>query len=62
MEKEKKKMGRPTDSPKNIRLYARLDEETQEDYLFCQKELGVSGSEIIRMGIKLIKENILKNK
>lgn len=56
IEKEKKKMGRPTDNPKNYRSVVRMDEETNlilEKY--CAKE-SVTKMEAIRRGIRELKK------
>ena len=47
-----KKLGRPTDNPKNIRLAVRMDKETFEILdKYCQKE-NISKMEGIRRGIR----------
>ena len=49
---EKKKMGRPTDSPKNYRESFRLSEADMQKIKFCMEKTGKSKTEIIRMGIE----------
>jgi hypothetical protein len=58
MEKEKKKMGRPTDNPKPYRVAVRFDEECK-DILdkYCNQE-NVSQMEAIRCGIKKLKSEL----
>ena len=48
---EKKKMGRPTDNPKNYRESFRLSETDMGKIKFCMEKTGMSKTEIIRMGI-----------
>ena len=52
MEKEKKKMGRPTDNPKLHRAVVRMDEKTN-DILnrYCEQE-HINKMEGIRRGIR----------
>lgn len=47
-----KKLGRPTDNPKNIRLAVRMDEQTYNILeKYCKKE-NISKMEGIRRGIR----------
>ena len=47
-----KKLGRPTDNPKNIRLAVRMDKDTFEILdKYCKKE-NISKMEGIRRGIR----------
>ena len=61
MEKEKKKMGRPTDNPKNISLHIRLDEKSVQILTeYCARE-NVTRVEAVRRGIgKLEDEKKIK--
>lgn len=57
----KKKLGRPTDNPKDKPVHVRLDDECKEilsDY--CEQE-NVNRAEAIRRGIKRLKPDIKKN-
>ena len=45
-----KKMGRPTDNPKDISLKVRLDKDTAEKLDECVRILGVSKAEVVRQG------------
>lgn len=55
------KMGRPlSDNPKGKRIGVRLDENTLNTLENCCEELGQSKSEIIRTGINLVAEKIIK--
>ena len=58
---ENKKMGRPTAEPKNLSTRIRLSENDIKMLDFCAKETGLKKSDIIRLGIKSVYEN-LKNK
>lgn len=55
-----KKIGRPTDSPKEYRLQIRVSEETLKTLDECVKVLGESRSAIVRNGIELVKRAIIK--
>lgn len=46
-----KKLGRPTDNPKNKIIKIRADEATVEKLEQCSKQLNISRSEIVRKGI-----------
>lgn len=51
-----KKLGRPTDNPKPIKLSVRMDEETLKILdAYCQ-EKGITRMEGIRQGIKRLKK------
>ena len=56
-----KKMGRPTDSPKDISLRIRINEKTDKKLKECSEALEITKSEVIRQGIDHI-HNDLKNK
>ena len=57
---EKKKMGRPTDNPKEYPIHARLDEEANAILLaYCEQE-EVSKMEATRRGIKKLKDDLKK--
>ncbi|WP_195985298.1 CopG family transcriptional regulator [Clostridium sp. D33t1_170424_F3] len=57
---DKKKMGRPTDNPKPIKMQLRLDEETNEKLSGCCKALGLNKSEVLRMGVHQIYDGLEK--
>ncbi len=51
--------GRPkSDNPKNIQLKIRADKETIEDLDFCCVSKNMTRSDVIRLGIKKVKEDI----
>lgn len=49
-----KKIGRPTDSPKDISLRIRINAQTDEKLKECSESLKVTKSEVIRQGIDRI--------
>ena len=55
-----KKMGRPTDNPKDISLKVRLDKETAERLDECAKKLEVSKAEIVRRGVHKVHDDLKK--
>jgi len=55
-----KKMGRPTDNPKDISLKVRLDKETDEKLNECISELEVSKAEVIRRGVHKVHDGLNK--
>lgn len=57
MNKESKKMGRPTENPKTGLIKFRCDIASNAQLEYCCKELALSKSEVLRMSIdKLYKE------
>ena len=55
-----KKMGRPTDNPKDTMVKAYLDKETAQKMDDCIKTLGVSKSEVIRRGVHKVHDDLNK--
>lgn len=55
-----KKMGRPTDNPKDISLKVRLDKETAEKLDDCVQTLEVSKAEVIRRGVHKVHDALKK--
>jgi len=53
-----KKMGRPTDKPKDISLKVRLDKETAEKLDKCVQALNVSKAEVIRRGVHKVHDDL----
>ena len=53
-----KKMGRPTDNPKDTSLKVYFDKETSEKLEDCVKALEVSKSEIVRRGIHKVHDDL----
>lgn len=57
---EKKKMGRPTDNPKTIVKRARMSEEDVKKLKICCEILGMSESDVLRMGVDEVYQKIKK--
>lgn len=55
-----KKMGRPTDNPKEISLKVLLDKGTSEKLEECSKNLKVSKAEVMRRGVEEIHKKLPK--
>lgn len=55
-----KKMGRPTDNPKNGIIKIRADEQTIEKLSECSKKLDMSRSDVVRKGINDIYDDLNK--
>ena len=55
-----KKMGRPTDNPKNKLVQIRVDDETLFRLDSCVNTTKKTRSEIIRRGINLVYDDIKK--
>lgn len=55
-----KKMGRPTDNPKTNNTRIRMTDEEVKKLNYCCEKTGMSKSDVIRMGIQLVYENIQK--
>lgn len=57
---DKKKMGRPTDNPKIIVKRARMSEEDVNKLKMCCEVLGISESDVLRMGINKVYEEVIE--
>lgn len=57
---DKKKMGRPTNNPKNKVVRLRVDDEMDSKLDFCCKKLEKSKSDVIRQGIEQIYDDLKK--
>ncbi|MBQ9853090.1 MAG: CopG family transcriptional regulator [Ruminiclostridium sp.] len=53
-----KKLGRPTDNPKDIILKIRLDQGSHNRLEECSKKLNISRAEVIRRGIKMMHDDL----
>lgn len=53
-----KKMGRPTDNPKEISLKVRLDKDTDDKLHDCTEKLKVSKAEIVRREIHKVHDDL----
>lgn len=56
-----KKIGRPTDNPKDIVLKIRLDKGTSALLEDCSAKLSLSKAEIVRRGIKMMHDDLNQN-
>ncbi len=56
----KKKIGRPTDAPKNNRESFRLSDDDMEKMKFCMGKADMSKTDIIRKGIDLVYQEMVK--
>ena len=54
-----KKMGRPTDNPKDISLKVRLDSDTSAKLEECSRILEVSKAEVVRQGVHKVYGGLL---
>jgi hypothetical protein len=57
-----KKGTRLTDNPKDIQIKLRADKKTVDDLIFCSEKLKISKSDVMRMGIAKIKQEIEEKK
>ncbi len=53
-----KKMGRPTDNPKNGQVKIRLDESTETKLIKCTEKLNLTKSDVIRRGIDKVYDEL----
>lgn len=62
MEATKKKMGRPTENPKNIQTRIRMTEEEAQKLEFCAKEMNLTKTDIVILGIEKVYQEIINKK
>jgi len=55
-----KKLGRPTDNPKDIVLKIRLDKDTSKKLEECSEKMEVSKAEVVRQGIHRMHDGLKK--
>ena len=55
-----KKLGRPTDSPKDITIKIRFDKDTSEKLEKCSEKLEISRAEVVRRGVHKMYDDIKK--
>ncbi len=53
-----KKMGRPTDSPKNIDIKIRFDQDTVSKLEKCSEKMQISRAEVVRRGVKKMYDDL----
>lgn len=54
------KLGRPTDSPKNTMIRVRVDDSTLEKLDECVLKMNSNRSEVIRKGINMVFNGLVK--
>ncbi len=54
------KIGRPTDAPKNTMIRVRVDDATLEKLDECVLKMNSNRSEVIRKGISMVFEDLIK--
>lgn len=62
MNKEFKKLGRPTEQPKTNLIKFRCAAQSKEHLEFCAKELSMSKSEVLRLSIDKLYQEICESK
>ena len=55
-----KKLGRPTENPKDIVLKIRLDHDTSDKLEECSQAMEVSKAEVVRQGIHKMHDDLKK--
>lgn len=53
-----KKGTKLTDTPKNIQLKIRADKQTVKDLEYCCEKTNLTKSDVIRLGIKKVKQEV----
>ena len=54
------KMGRPTDDPKTHETRIRMSDNDVEMLKICCEQMGMTKSDVIRLGVKLVYESLSK--
>ena len=55
-----KKLGRPTDNPKDIDIKIRFDRNTVDKLEECSKQMQITRAEVIRRGVKKMYDDLNK--
>jgi hypothetical protein len=55
-----KKLGRPTDSPKDITMKIRFDKGTSEKLERCSEKMEISRAEVVRRGVHKMYDDLKK--
>lgn len=55
-----KKMGRPTDSPKDITMKIRFDKDTSDKLEECSGQMKISRAEVVRRGVRKMYDDLGK--
>ena len=53
-----KKIGRPTDNPKDITIKIRLDKGTSEMLQECSEKMEISRAEVVRRGVRRMHDDL----
>ena len=55
-----KKMGRPTDNPRTYNTRIRMNEDEVRVVTICADKLGMTRSDVLRLGLSMVYEEIIK--
>ena len=55
-----KKMGRPTDNPKDIDIKFRFDKGTAEKLQECSDKMKITRAEVVRRGVQKMHDDLKK--
>lgn len=55
-----KKLGRPTDNPKDITMKIRFDKDTAEKLEECSGKMEISRAEVVRRGVHKMHDDLKK--
>jgi len=55
-----KKLGRPTDNPKDITMKIRFDKNTFERLEECSEKMEISRAEVVRRGVQKMYDDLNK--
>lgn len=55
-----KKIGRPTDNPKDITMKIRFDKDTAKKLENCSEKMKISRAEVVRRGVKKMYDDLDK--
>ncbi len=61
METKNKKIGRPTDNPRDKRLSLRISESEMEEIEYCARKISATKIETVLKGIELLRKEIDSN-
>ena len=55
-----KKIGRPTDSPKDIDIKIRFDKDTVDKLEICSEKMQITRAEVVRRGVRKMDDDLDK--
>lgn len=55
-----KKLGRPTDNPKDITIKIRFDKDTAHKLEECSEQMALSRAEVVRRGVQKMHDDLKK--